>query len=173
MYDVINSLNKTNSLDIYGLNAKFVLDHLDTFLPVLHHLIKLCFETSLFPTQWKLAKITPILKADDPTSLSNYRPISILPIMSKILEKLMASQLLEYLETNNFLSEHQFGFRSERSTTTASLYFTEHIRHALDLSQITGAIFIDFKKAFDTVNHQLLLNKLQSSNLDLSAIKMV
>ena len=173
MYDVINSLNKTNSLDIYGLNAKFVLDHLDTFLPVLYHLINLCFETSLFPTQWKLAKIIPILKTDDPTSLSNYRPISILPIMSKILEKLMASQLLEYLETNNFLSEHQFGFRSERSTTTASLYFTEHIRHALDLSQITGAIFIDFKKAFDTVNHQLLLNKLQSFNLDLSAIKML
>ena len=173
LLETIHSLNKTNSQDIHGLNMKFVLDHLETLLPVIHHLVNICIEQSHFPSQWKISKIIPIFKADDPTSISNYRPISILPIMSKILEKIMANQLLDHLEKNNLLSEHQFGFRSKRSTTTASLFLTEHIRQALNNSHITGAIFIDFRKAFDTVNHQLLLNKLQTFNLHFSAIAML
>ena len=85
--------------------------------------------------------------------------------MSKLLEKIPANQLTEHLESNNLLNEYQFGFRSKRSTASAILYFTEHIRQSLNSGQITGAIFIDLRKAFDTVNHCILLNKLKSFNL--------
>ena len=151
----------------------FVFTHISTFLLILHHLINMCITKSIFPQLWKQSQIIPIYKSDDPTAISNYRPISILPIMSKLLEKILANQLTEHLESNNLLNEYQFGFRSKRSTASAILYFTEHIRQSLNSGQITGAIFIDLRKAFDTVNHCILLNKFKSFNLSFSAMEMM
>ena len=151
----------------------FVFTHISTFLPILNHLINMYITKSIFPQLRKQSQIISIYKSDDPMAISNHRPISILPIMSKLLEKILANQLTEHLKNNNLLNEYQFGFRSKRSTASAILYFTEHIRQSLNSGQITGAIFIDLCKAFVTVNHRILLNKLKSFNLSFSAMEMM
>jgi len=89
-----------------------------------------------------------------------------------LLEKILYNQLINHLENNNLLSDCQHGFRPLRSTMSALLILTEQIRMSLNKGQITGAIYIDFQKAFDTVNHQILLNKLLSFHLSSSAIDM-
>lgn len=170
---IFNFLNKSNAKDVFGLNMQFYRTHADCFMPLFLHLINLCIRHSIFPSGWKTAKIIPIYKSEDPTLISNYRPISILPVLSKLLEKTLSNQLIGHLESNNLLHDSQFGFRSARSTLSAQLLFTEYIRATLDKGLITGAVFIDFRKAFDTVNHQILQNKLVSFQLSRSVISMI
>ena len=92
--------------------------------------------------------------------MENYRPISILPAISKVAEKVIFNQLYLYLTDNNLMSKFQSGFRKSFSTETAITYFVDNIRKNMDNGLLTGAVFIDLKKAFDTVDQELLLNKL-------------
>jgi len=93
-------------------------------------------------------------------SLDNIEQYFILPVFSKILERVVHNQLYEYLERNRFLSSQQFGFRRNRSTSSAVVYFTDIVRKSMDRGQLTGALFVDLKKAFDTVDHSILISKL-------------
>ena len=90
----------------------------------------------------------------------NYQPISVLPAISKILEKCVHSQLIEHLEKNNLLSQNQFGFRKYRSTELAAVWFTDQIRRSMDAGMLAGAIYADMSKAFDTVRQAGIMNKL-------------
>ena len=90
----------------------------------------------------------------------NYRPISVLPVASKIFERAVQIQLLQHLDKSSQLSPFQCGFRKNHSTQDAVTYFTDCIRKGIDEGCVTAAVFVDFQKAFDTVNHQLLLKKL-------------
>ena len=92
--------------------------------------------------------------------IDNYRPISILPTLSKILEKIVYKQLMAHLERHNLLFEYQFGFRPNRSTELAVTYFTDFIRKEADSGKATGAVFIDLTTAFDTISHSIMLSKL-------------
>ena len=92
--------------------------------------------------------------------MDNYRPISVLPVVSKILERAVQIQLLQHLDKSSQLSPFQCGFRKNHSTQDAVTYFTDCIRKGIDEGCVTAAVFVDFRKAFDSVNHQLLLNKL-------------
>lgn len=95
----------------------------------------------------------------------NYRPISLLPVLSKVLEKIVSEQLMYYLETNQYLSPLQFGFRHNYSTESATCLFIENIKQSLNKGNVVGAVFLDLKKGFDTVNHNTLISKLAKFNL--------
>ena len=120
------------------------------------------FQTGIFPTKLKFATVTPVHKADSKISLNNYRPISVLPIFSKILERLMHKRLLIFLSSNGALFEHQFGFQSKKTTNTATLDIYAKIVESFENNDIACCIFLDFAKAFDTVNHSILLEKLEN-----------
>ena len=111
---------------------------------------------------WKSAKVSALFKGGDKSQKDNYRPISILPTISKIIERSAHVQLCTYLEQNKLLSQSQFGFGQKRSTSTALVEFTDQILESMDKGRVTGAVFLDLRKAFDTVDHLILVNKLKS-----------
>lgn len=106
--------------------------------------------------------MVPVFKKGDPSLMANYRPITILPLFSKLIEKLIVIRLMNYLNKFNILTPHQFGFRSNYSTEHALIEFTDTIKKFIDNGSWGGAVFIDFTKAFDTINHIILFAKLQS-----------
>ena len=114
-----------------------------------------------FPEDWKIARIAPIFKSGAKDERSNYRPISVLPFISRLFEKLIFNQFYEYLDANKSLYEHQSGFRLLHSVATALLASTNDWYLNIDKGKYTGLIFIDLKKAFDTVDHKILLKKLK------------
>jgi hypothetical protein len=134
------------------------------------HILNSSLASSTFPSLWKTSLVRPLHKSGDRSCPSNYRPISILPAASKLLEKCVQGQLTTYLNTNNLLYPLQSGFRTGYSTSSALLHCTDSWYKALDNHRIIGVVFLDVSKAFDTVNHNLLLSKLQSLGLDSSAV---
>ena len=132
---------------------------------VLAHPLKFLFNQSInqgkFPQSLKSARIIPIYKKGSKSDVNNYRPISLLNIFSKIIEKLMKYFLIEYIDSSNILSPHQYGFQSGKSTQDALVKFSNLVYNQLDQSNHVLSIFIDFTKAFDTVPHHILLKKLE------------
>ena len=114
----------------------------------------------IFPDSQKIAKICPIYKSGDKTDTNNYRPISLLPVFSKIFETLISTRLTQYLHQNLILNPAQYGFRPKHSTYMALLDFYDKISSATDTNKYSIGIFIDLSKAFDTIDHEILLNKL-------------
>ena len=117
-------------------------------------------EIGQFPDSWKVARVTPIFKEGDKTEKSNYRPISVLPVISRLFEKLVSDQLYQYMKENGLFSPDQSGFLRLHSTLTCLLKNTDDWYNGLDLGRLVGLVFIDLKKAFDTVDHDILCEKL-------------
>ena len=113
----------------------------------LHYIFNLSLKTGIVSIQFKIAKVIPIFKTGDRTSMDNYRPISLLSTFSKILEKLVAARLLSYLNQNGTLSKWQFGFHSGHSTVHPMVHFLNKITKSLNKKKLTIAIFCDLKKA--------------------------
>ena len=112
------------------------------------------------PDNFKLANVIPVFNKGSQTCLSNYRPISLLSVFNKLLEKLVCNRLVDYLEKKKVFFENQFGFRAKHSTGHAVLSIVDKIQRAIDERDFSCGIFLDFSKAFDTINHEILLNKI-------------
>ena len=128
--------------------------------PILTKIVNKSWTSGKFPRSLKIAKVIPIYKAEDKQIVSNYRPISILPVLSKIFEKIVFKQMLNYLEKFSLLNNNQYGFRPSRSTTQAVLDNLQYIYKNLDSNHTVLSIFLDFSKAFDCIDHKILLSKL-------------
>ena len=127
----------------------------------LTHIFNLTFEKGIIPDKLKIALVTPIFKANENNKFKNYRPISVLTCFSKLLERLMYKRLIKYVEKNKILSKHQDGFRKNRSTELAVIELVDKITKAIDKGEYTIGIFLDLSKAFDTINHKILIKKLE------------
>ena len=112
------------------------------------------------PTELKVEKVVPIYKSGDRRLIKNYRPVSVLPCFSKILKKLMYNRISNFIHKHSLLNDYQFGFRQKRSTNQALIVLLDKLTAALDNGDIVLGVFLDFSKAFDTVDHQILLNKM-------------
>ncbi len=141
---------------------------------IIASITKLCnlsLETGEFPDKWKEAKVTPLFKGGDKEQCSNYRPISVLPILSKIIEKHVYIHLYEFLQRHELLVKSQFGFRKNHSCQTALIALTEKMYEAINERKYFGMVQLDLSKAFDLVNHSLLIQKLKLYRCDDSSIK--
>ena len=150
---------KATGLD--GMSARLLKDAASVIAKPITYIINLTISTGEIPPELKEAKVTPIFKNGKRTEESNYRPISVLPLVSKVMERAIQVQLVKFLEANEVLSAYQSGFRKGHSTETAVTYLTDQILEHMDNQQMTGSVFIDLKKAFDLVNHNCLLQKLE------------
>ena len=119
------------------------------------------FATGIFPDGLKISLITPVYKNEDKSLFSNYRPVAVLSCFSKILEKLMYKRLMDYIERHNILYDKQYGFRKKRSTEMAIIELTTKLSEAIDEGKLTAGIFLDLSKAFDTVDHSIIISKLE------------
>ena len=125
------------------------------------YLVNLTISTGLIPAEWKDARVTPIFKSGARNDVNNYRPISVLPPVSRIMERAIQVQFLAFLTELDLLSDYQSGFRKKHSTETAVVYLTDYILEHMGRQMIAGAVFIDLKKAFHLVDHECLLFKLE------------
>ena len=123
-------------------------------------IINMSLKEGIFPTLNKEASVCPIFKKEDKNKCENYRPISLLPNISKIFERVMYTRLENFLNTLDIMYKFQFGFRKGYSTNHALLSIVDQIREAMDKQMITCGVFIDLEKVFDTVDHSILLSKL-------------
>ena len=126
------------------------------------YVINMSMKSGTVPKEWKHARVLPLYKDGKCDEASNYRPISVLPIISKIMERIVHDQLYKFIEENNILNKWQSGFRPGYSTETAMTYVTDLLLTEMDSIKLTGVVFLDLKKAFDTVDHALLLTKLRN-----------
>ena len=163
VFKEINSLNLNKSPGLDGIFAYFTELASDIIAVPLSILCNLSFSEDVFPNFMKNVKVIPLFKTGSKSELSNYRPISLLPSLSKVVEKLIYSRLIYYLNKNSILRHYQCGFRSGLSTSHALLDVVTATYDNINKMLYTGTllIFIDYKKAFDTVCHKILLSKLE------------
>lgn len=157
---IIDSI-RSNAVGTDSVSISMIKLCLPHILPYITHIINCCLEEGYFPQAWKSAIVKPVPKVNNPTSYSDLRPISLLPTLSKILEKAVQKQLYEFVNSNGIVPQGQSGFRESHSTTSALLSVTDGILSALDNKQISALVLLDFSKAFDTVIHKVALAKLK------------
>ena len=158
---IIDTLPPKKSCGCDGISMMQLKYHKLYLLAPLTLIVRQIMHTGIFPDKLKIAKVIPIHKKDDETIFSNYRPISILPAISKLIEKVVYNQICSFFIQHNLFSDSQYGFRAKHSTELAALELVDRISFALDNNDTPFSIFLDLSKAFDTLNHSILINKLK------------
>ena len=160
VYSIIMDLKNNKSPGLDEIPNKVLKMSVEEISNPLAHIINQSFLKGIFPEQLKTAKVIPLFKKGDEAQCSNYRPISLLSCFHKIFEKLIKCKMLDFLHKNNVLYKYQFGFRKSHSTNLALLEVTEQLYANLNVDNYGLGIYLDFQKAFDTVDHEILLHKL-------------
>lgn len=170
---IIESLKPKSSTGIDGISNNVLKFIKNEILHPLTLIINQSIENGIFPDKLKVAKVVPVYKKNDSTMLENYRPISVLPSLSKVFERVMHTQLTTFFTKNNLFYKNQYGFRESHSTELAAVELTDRIINSMDKKETPLAIFLDLSKAFDTINHEILLNKLNFYGVKCNAYKLL
>ena len=158
---IVMSLKNSKSAGLDNLDTQIVKISLPYILPALTHIINLSVVSGCFPSKWKAGKIIPLYKKDDPLNPKNYRPVAILPVLSKVLERVAFIQISQFMEQNRLIHPNHHGFRAAHSTVTSLIQMYDGWVDAIENNRFTGVCFLDLSAAFDIVNHSLLLQKLK------------
>ena len=158
-------INNMKSLGIDLLSLRICKDAFIVLTDKLVHLFNCSLGSATFPTKWKTAKVVPLFKGGDKNDVGSYRPVSLLPIPGKLLEKIVHNRITTFFDTQNYFSEHQGGFRKGHSTVATIADLTDDLFDQVNKGMTTIAAFIDLKKAFDTVNLGILIQKLERAGI--------
>ena len=170
---IIENCDNKYSIDTLGFNMHIIKQIKDDISPILAILFNKCLQVGLFPDDLKISKIIPIYKSGAKNELSNYRPISMLPQISKLFEKIIKTRLNVFLTKNYIVSDSQYGFREGISSSDALMDLTESISKSLERLDKCAVVSIDLQKAFDTIHHDILFVKLEHYGIRGSALSLI
>ena len=170
---IIINLDIKGASDIFDITPKLLKAASDKLIEPLTFLFNETIKKGLIPQKLKMAVVYPIHKKESKIKVSNYRPISILPLVSKIFEKPIHERLMDFFNKHDIIYKHQFGFQRGKSTEHAFLDLLYNIVSALETKDKVCSIFLDFAKAFNTVNHDMLLSKLEYYGMRGSPLKLM
>ena len=156
---------KSKSSGCDGISIDTIKPIMDFIVPTITNIFNSSIATATFPTEWKQAYVIPLPKIASPTQPKDFRPISILPLLSKVFERIVHSQLVKFLGAHQLLNPLQSGFRTGHSTSTALVKITDDIRLAMNNTQITLLVLLDFSNAFNSVDFDILLARLKALNV--------
>ena len=168
---ILQNLNITKAAGIDNLNSRFLKDGANILSIPLKQICNLSLRLSIFPKECKTAKLKPLFKKGSSTDPKNYCPISLLPLVSKIIEKVVLEQTQSFLKEHSLIYELQSGFRDQHSTNFCLSYLSNKILSGFDSGLMTGMILIDLQKAFDTIDHDILLQKMNFMGFSKTSIK--
>ena len=160
MQKLLEDINPSKSAGLDNLTGKFLRDGASVLAAPISDLCNLSISLSIFTDDCKITELKPIYEKESKTEAKNYRPISLLPLISKIMEKLIHNQIQLFLDDNNILYKYQSSFRKYYSTDTCLSYLNDKVQIGFEQGWMTGMILIDLQKAFDTIDHDILLEKI-------------
>ena len=156
-----------------GISSALLKIIINEITPSLTLIINQCLTTGIFPDKLKIGEIIPVYKEGNNKLIDNYRPISLLPTISRIFETAIYSQLYEYIKHHHIINDSQYGFRKAHSTVYTATELIDRLTYKLDNSKIPFNIYIDLSKAFDTLNHSILLSKLHYYGIRNTALTLL
>ena len=171
VHDIIKGLKNSKSTGTDYLDTATIKLVAKDILPAVTHIVNLSLTQSTFPSIWKHSKVIPLLKKDDPLNPKNYRPVALLPILSKILEKAVFLQVVEYLDKFKLLNPNHHGSCHSHNTATALIQMYDQWTEEMEEGKLVGIMMIDLSAAFDMVDHKLLLQKLALFGLQEEVLK--